>query len=160
MKKIIGLDLGTNSVGWAVINANDEGKYLSIEKANSRIIPMTADQMGKYESGNTESPTAERTSLRGVRRLIERFLLRRERMLRVLSHIDFLPIHYSSQIDRYGKFIDGTEPKLAWAKDNEGKSQFLFINSYNEMLEDFKKNSPGFAENYHLSHDWTLYYCK
>ena len=41
MKKIIGLDLGTNSVGWAVINANDEGKYLSIEKANSRIIPMT-----------------------------------------------------------------------------------------------------------------------
>ena len=160
MKKIIGLDLGTNSIGWAVINANDEGKYLSIEKANSRIIPMTADQMGKYESGNTESPTAERTSLRGVRRLIERFLLRRERMLRVLSHIDFLPIHYSSQIDRYGKFIDGTEPKLAWAKDNEGKSQFLFINSYNEMLEDFKKNSPGFAENNHLSHDWTLYYLR
>ena len=160
MKKIIGLDLGTNSIGWAVINANDEGKYLSIEKANSRIIPMTADQMGKYESGNTESPTAERTSLRGDRRLIERFLLRRERMLRVLSHIDFLPTHYSSQIDRYGKFIDGSEPKLAWTKDNEGKSQFLFINSYNEMLEDFKKNSPGFAENYHLSHDWTLYYLR
>ena len=26
MKKILGLDLGTNSIGWAVVNANDDGQ--------------------------------------------------------------------------------------------------------------------------------------
>ena len=44
MKKILGLDLGTNSIGWAVVNANDElDKVTGIVAAGSRIIPMTAD---------------------------------------------------------------------------------------------------------------------
>ena len=41
MKKILGLDLGTNSIGWAVVNADDDlNKVTSIEAAGSRIIPM------------------------------------------------------------------------------------------------------------------------
>lgn len=43
MKKIVGLDLGTNSIGWALINAyiNKEHLY-GIEACGSRIIPMDA----------------------------------------------------------------------------------------------------------------------
>jgi CRISPR-associated endonuclease Csn1 len=36
MKKILGLDLGTNSIGWALIDA-DEKNILGM---GSRIIPM------------------------------------------------------------------------------------------------------------------------
>lgn len=59
MKRILGLDLGTNSIGWAVINAQeDENKNLlleSIEAAGSRIIPMDAATLSDFNNGNTKS---------------------------------------------------------------------------------------------------------
>ena len=44
MKTILGLDLGTNSVGWAVINSviKEQAERIWIETAGSRIIPMDA----------------------------------------------------------------------------------------------------------------------
>ena len=94
MAKILGLDLGTNSIGWAVID-NDTKQ---INAAGTRIIPMDAGRLGDFEKGNSVSFTTERTQYRGARRLHERFLLRRERLLRVLTILDFLPQHYASQI--------------------------------------------------------------
>jgi CRISPR-associated endonuclease Csn1 len=87
MKRILGLDLGTNSIGWALIE-NDEvqksGKILGI---GSRIIPMDQNELDNFNKGNSVSQTAERTRLRMVRRLRERHLLRRERLHRVLKEI-------------------------------------------------------------------------
>ena len=51
MKKILGLDLGTNSIGWALIEADGH----KIIKAGSRIIPMDAATIGDYEKGNLKS---------------------------------------------------------------------------------------------------------
>lgn len=169
MKKILGLDLGTNSIGWAVVNAEekqreDETSYLQptgISAAGSRIIPMSADILGDFDKGNSVSQTAERTGYRGVRRLHERNLLRRERLLRVLSLMDFLPEHYASQINRYGKFINHSEPKLAWLKDETGKFSFIFEDSFNEMLADFAKNQPQVvADGKKVPYDWTIYYLR
>lgn len=80
MKKILGLDLGTNSIGWAVVNADEvnrenETSFLkpaSISAAGSRIIPMSADILGEFDKGNSVSQTATRTGLRGIRRLYNR----------------------------------------------------------------------------------------
>lgn len=157
MKKILGLDLGTNSIGWAVVNENTETEKLqSIEAAGSRIIPMDAAILGDFAKGNTKSSTSDRTNFRGVRRLHERYLLRRERLLRVLDVLDFLPKHYSEQIDKYGHFLNNAEPKLAW---NEG--QFLFMNSFNEMLADFANHQPELvADNKKVPLDWTIYYLR
>ena len=99
MKKILGLDLGTNSIGWAVVSADEQtredgSKFLKptgLCSAGSRIIPMSADILGDFDKGNSISQTAERTRLRMVRRLRERNLLRRERMLRTLKVMGFLP---------------------------------------------------------------------
>lgn len=165
MKKILGLDLGTNSVGWAVINSvvNDEGKeqLVNISSCGSRIIPMDAATLGDFDKGNSKSPVAERTRLRGVRRLLERSLLRRERLHRVLSVMGFLPEHYAAQLDRYGKFLPETEPKLGWYKDETGKYRFLFQDSFNEMLEDFHEHHPELvAEGKKIPYDWTIYYLR
>ena len=146
MKKILGLDLGTNSIGWAVVNAeeqiHEDGsknlKPTSISNAGSRIIPMSADILGDFDKGNTISQTAERTRLRMARRLHERALLRRERLLRVLNLMSFLPKHFSDKINRYGKFTDDSEPKIAWRKNADGKMEFIFQDAFQEMLEDFK----------------------
>ena len=114
MKHILGLDLGTNSIGWAVISSSfdettQKEQLKGIEAAGSRIIPMDAAQLGDFNKGNTVSQTANRTQFRGVRRLYERKKLRRERLHRILQLLGFLPKHYANQLDRYGKFIANSD---------------------------------------------------
>lgn len=157
MKKILGLDLGTNSIGWAVVNANDEGQAQGVLAAGSRIIPMDAALMGDFAKGNSISQTADRTKARMTRRLYERANLRRERLNRVLGVLNFLPEHYSKDLNRYGQIIKGLEPKIAWKKNDLGAYEFLFNESFNEMLEDFKQNQPQMTK---VPYDWTIYYLR
>jgi CRISPR-associated endonuclease Csn1 len=165
MKKILGLDLGTNSIGWALVELCIEEKIGKILGIGSRIIPMSQDVLGNFDVGNSLSQTAERTGYRGNRRLRERHLLRRERLHRVLNVLGFLPEHYANQIDfekRLGKFISETEPKLAY----NGK-EFIFKQSFNEMLEDVRKNNPEIlnkknkrGEDAKIPYDWTIYFLR
>ena len=167
MKKILGLDIGTNSVGWAIINRDSDGPQ-SIVNLGSRIIPMSQDVMDKFGKGQTVSSTAERTGYRGVRRIRERSLLRRERLHRVLHILGFLPKHYDQVIgwDRsdnrtYGKFLPGIEIKLSWVPTDSG-NQFLFMDSYLEMLKELKQEQPELFETSDTPApmDWTLYYLR
>jgi CRISPR-associated endonuclease Csn1 len=165
MKKILGLDLGTNSIGWALIQQNSEDKKGNILGAGSRILPMSQDILGKFDSGQSISQTAERTDFRGIRRLRERHLLRRERLHRVLNILGFLPVHYSKQIDfekRFGQFLPEKEPKLPYVYlEATQKTDFLFKNSFNEMLEDYAHHQPQLLENdKKIPYDWTIYYLR
>src|SRR5690606_9690867 len=100
MKRILGLDLGTNSIGWALIEQDFDNRRGSILGLGSRIIPMSQDILDNFGAGKpSKTQTSERTGYRSVRRLRERHLLRRERLHRVLNILNFLPKHYSSQID-------------------------------------------------------------
>ena len=75
-KHILGLDLGTNSIGWAVVKSNDtetqQCVLSGIVDAGSRIIPMDAAMQSDFAKGNTISQTKDRTQYRGTRRLRER----------------------------------------------------------------------------------------
>lgn len=164
-KKILGLDLGTNSIGWAIINAlideNNKEHLENISCTGSRIIPMDAAVLGDFDRGNTISQTAERRNHRSIRALYARSQQRRERLHRILDILGFLPAHYSQQIDRYGKFIANLEPKLPWIKDEEGKWTFIFQDSFNEMLADFHHNQPEMvAKGQKVPYDWTIYYLR
>lgn len=165
MKNIIGLDLGTNSIGWSVIQEKQTETEISqkqIIASGSRIIPMDAAQLSDFAKGNTKSQTNDRTKYRGTRRLRERSLLRRERLFRVLDIMDFLPQHFSESLTRYGKFKNADdEPKLAWRKDSDGNAEFLFKDSFNEMLDDFKNFHPELvADGLKVPYDWTMYYLR
>lgn len=160
MSKILGLDLGTNSIGWALI---DDSKH-KIINAGSRIIPMDAATLGDYETGNLKSPASERTDFRGIRRLYERAKLRRERLLRVLHVMGFLPKHFDEQIDfadHLGQFKNHGEPLLPYRKDDQGKNEFIFKNSFNEMIAEFRENNNGkvYADKL-IPYDWTIYYLR
>jgi len=160
MVKILGLDLGTNSIGWALVETDENNNPCKIEGIGSRIIPMSQDILDTFSGGKPlETQTAARTSYRGVRRLRERHLLRRERLLRVLNVLGFLPNHYSEQIDfekRLGQFFEEKEPKLAWKEDENGKFDFLFQKSFLEMAEEFKAN----GQETKIPYDWTIYYLR
>ena len=49
MRKILGLDLGTNSIGWAVVNeAENENETSSIVKLGVRVNPLRVDESTKF----------------------------------------------------------------------------------------------------------------
>ena len=172
-KPVLGLDIGTNSIGWALVQNDFEKKEGNILGMGVRIIPMSQDILGEFDKGNSVSQTAERTAKRSARRLRERHLLRRERLHRVLNVLKFLPEHYASEIDftdRLGKFIGEAEPKLAYRKVwNEEKQkhvyEFIFRKTFEEMLEDFRVHQPGILTNEKgeaksIPYDWTIYYLR
>ena len=165
MKRILGLDLGTNSIGWALIEQNFEEKQGKILGLGSRIIPMDQGSLGEFERGNSISQTAERTGFRGVRRLRERHLLRRERLHSVLNILGFLPKHYAECLDfekHFGQFINDSEPKLVYRfNDETGKTEFLFQKSFDEMLSEFSKEQPLLVANgKKVPYDWTIFYLR
>ena len=66
MKKILGLDLGTTSIGWALVNESEKEKS-SIDKVGVRIIPLTTDEESDFQKGRSTTLNANRTSKRGTR---------------------------------------------------------------------------------------------
>jgi len=159
MKRILGLDLGTNSIGWALVNSNFDKKEGSIKGIGTRIIPMGQDVLGKFDAGVSISQTADRTNYRGIRRLYQRDNLRRDRINRVLNVLGFLPPHYADQIDFekfFGQFKKGKEPKLVYRKDDEGNYHFIFQESFNEMVAEFKSS----GQDIKIPYDWTIYYLR
>lgn len=50
MKVVVGIDVGTNSIGWAIL-INDEKGVCFIDQAGSRIIPMDATVLGNFDKG-------------------------------------------------------------------------------------------------------------
>lgn len=169
MNHILGLDLGTNSIGWCVVSKDNEDRVRKIEGLGSRIIPMSQDILGNFAVGNSVSQTAERTAFRSVRRLRERHLLRRERLLRILHLTGFLPAHYDASIGwdkadyrTFAKFKNVmAEPKIAWKKDEQGNWTFIFEDAFKEMMSDFMREQPGLvAEHKKVPYDWTIYYLR
>ena len=137
--KALGIVLGVNTIGWAVVEENH------ITAAGCRIIPMGADAISDFLKD--KAPVNQRAEYRRNRHRRERQLMRRERLLKELKAKDFLPPHFAQQIDEYGHFLNDNEPKLAW--DN---GTFIFKEAYNEMLA----NAGGAI----ASHDQTIHYLR
>lgn len=86
MKRILGLDLGTNSIGWALVNeAEHENEKSSIVKLGVRVNPLTVDELSNFEKGKSITTNAERTLKRSMRRNLQRYKLRKEFLIRVLK---------------------------------------------------------------------------
>ena len=113
MKKILGLDLGTNSIGWAVVNeAEKEGEKSSIMKLGVRVInydnfvnaktgkEVKGDPADYFRGGKGVSPNAARTSKRSARRNLQRYKLRRENLIEILKENKF--ISDDSILSEYG----------------------------------------------------------
>ena len=63
MKKILGLDLGSTSIGWALVNeAENEDERSVIVKLGVRVIPLTTDEQGNFEKGKAITTNQDRTS--------------------------------------------------------------------------------------------------
>ncbi len=91
MKKILGLDLGTTSIGWSFIHeAENDTELSSIINTGVRIVPLTTDEEADFKKGNTISINADRTLKRGARRGLQRFKQRRNALLDIFKNLKFI----------------------------------------------------------------------
>ena len=84
MKKILGLDLGTTSIGWAFVN-EDDNENSTIKKIGVRVNPLTTDEQTNFEKGKGVSSNADRTLKRGARRNLDRYKQRRSNLIDALK---------------------------------------------------------------------------
>ncbi|HIR94717.1 MAG TPA: type II CRISPR RNA-guided endonuclease Cas9, partial [Candidatus Coprenecus stercorigallinarum] len=82
MKKILGLDLGVSSIGWALVNeAENQVEKSSIIRLGVRVNPLTVDEKGNFETGKSITTNADRTLKRSMRRNLQRYKLRRAALI-------------------------------------------------------------------------------
>lgn len=84
MKKILGLDLGTNSIGWAYVIEGETQNESEIKQIGVRENPLTVDEQTNFEKGKPLTTNADRTLKRGARRNLDRYQLRREELKNIL----------------------------------------------------------------------------
>ncbi|MEW5799344.1 MAG: type II CRISPR RNA-guided endonuclease Cas9 [Bacteroidota bacterium] len=185
MKNVLGLDIGTSSIGAALLKLPEEfedyGKEGKIEWLTSRIVPFDTDYTkafseGKNGSPQVKTPAANRRQKRGSRRLKHRYKLRRTRLIRVFKTLgwlpnDFLldnPKHVKERIADKGNFSFRISDDIPIS--DESYREFYREFGYNEnelkkIIEEihFRRNSKGkkkYSEIKLLPEDWVVYYLR
>ncbi|HRD54436.1 MAG TPA: hypothetical protein PKY96_17480, partial [Flavobacteriales bacterium] len=80
MATTLGLDIGTNSIGWCLV---EDGK--KIIGMGSRIFPVGVKEDSYAKSGTEESRNAARRTARGIRRGYDRYKQRRAKLEALLT---------------------------------------------------------------------------
>lgn len=113
-KLVFGLDLGSNSIGWAVVHEGtdplkDPSKVISLGVRTIHFDTFVkSDDGGEvkgdpadfFNAGKGVSPNASRTIKRGMRRKLQRYKLRRKNLLEILRKASF--IHDESILSENG----------------------------------------------------------
>src|ERR1700712_1997599 len=117
MKKVLGLDIGTNSIGWALVNEpQTAGEIYSIAGIGVRIIPLSSDENDEFTRGNAMSKNAGRTLKRGARRNLQRYKLRRQQLNTVFKLLDMMPdkaLFELNALSLYGLRAKGVNEQLS-----------------------------------------------
>ncbi|HUU84797.1 MAG TPA: type II CRISPR RNA-guided endonuclease Cas9 [Phycisphaerae bacterium] len=123
---VLGIDLGSHSLGWAVLTLDEQGQRRGIRDAGVRTfqagVEASYDQMIQ---GKQKSKAANRRSKRGPRRQIWRRAWRRYKLLKclithgLLRDLGSLDIRKPADQDRFLKSIDqDLRQRLRPAKDD------------------------------------------
>ena len=93
MKKILGLDLGSASIGWALITEDKENGITNYEISGigSRIIPYEGTEGKDFAKGTGESRNSSRTKARRARKGYDRYQLRRRFLVETLIKNKMFP---------------------------------------------------------------------
>lgn len=95
MKRVLGLDLGSASIGWAIVEEHSKEVISEASNASkdkivaigSRIIPLSTDESTQFSKGQALTKNADRTAKRTQRKGYDRYQLRRALLLEKLSQL-------------------------------------------------------------------------
>lgn len=115
MERILGIDTGTNSLGWAIIDKEEDGTKLVAKGTN------IFSEGVKIEKGIESSKAAERTEHRSVRKHYWRRKIRKIRLLAILSNNHLCPplSHSSLRAWRLKKVYPNDELFMEWQRTDD-----------------------------------------
>lgn len=108
----LGLDLGTNSIGWCLFDLDDQGNPCGVKDIGVRIFPD-----GRNPKDKTSNAATRRVA-RGMRRNRDRYLKRRKRLMTKLVEHGLMPADESERkalesLDPYELRARGLDEALA-----------------------------------------------
>ena len=137
MKRILGLDLGTTSIGWAYVHLNESNPTQSKVKTGVRITPITTVERDEFKSGQAISTTANRTQKRGARKNLDRYQLRRKRLREIINKKGWLSESES---------IHFAETDQIWSVRSRAASEKIDLSEFARVLFHLNKKR-GFKSN-------------
>ena len=151
MKKIIGLDLGTNSIGWAIVRHNDDLTYTLLDKG----VNIFQDGVAHDKSG--EKPAVqERTAARASRRHYFRRRLRKIRLLKILVEQKMCPYISDEDLENWKlhKQYPLSDDFMAWQKTDEDTDKNPYHDRFRCLTEvlDMNKQSDRYSLGRALYH--------
>ena len=91
MKLIFGFDLGSTSIGWAVVQEKGNDTEASrILKLGVRVNPLTTDEKTNFEKGKPITTNANRRLAHGMRLNLSRYKQRRKELIKSLIRFKFI----------------------------------------------------------------------
>jgi len=146
MDKILGLDLGTNSIGWGIVERDEiSGQYTLIDKG------VDIFQEGvKIEKGIESSKAAERTEFRSARKRLYRRRLRKIETLRILSENGMCPALTKEQLLlwRYKDKYPATEEFIKWLRTDDNSDKNPYCDRHAALHQ--KLNPDNISDRYRL----------
>lgn len=164
MKKILGLDIGTTSIGWAIVEVKDKknvtektGEVPETDINNERIgilkngvgvriIAQDTERFDRGETlndpkGNTLTPASTRRKYRGSRKVKGRYKLRRSKLLSVLDAAGMKPE------GSYIFYIENEGSKGKWIPDNSSQGDLYTKHKKFNLTGDGKKQRTKRTED-------------
>lgn len=124
-KRILGLDTGTNSLGWAVVDKFDDGTYALVRRG-----VLLFQEGVKIEKGIESSKASERTSHRALRKQYFRRRLRKIEVLKVLVEHNLCPYISDEALHEWHvrKVYPKSDDFMLWQRtnDNERKNPYYY----------------------------------
>ncbi|HVY73937.1 MAG TPA: hypothetical protein VG890_03850, partial [Puia sp.] len=108
-KHIIGLDIGTNSLGWCLIKEYENSR-IEIVKTGVHIFPIGTIVDDKSNKEKTKNE--QRRGYRGASRMRYRFKLRRKNLKVILEKLQMLPDYSKYQNAKSAKEAIGQSYEL------------------------------------------------
>lgn len=139
MTKILGLDLGTNSIGWAVVDKENN----KIDNCGVRIFPEGVVNMNEGEE-REKSKNALRRENRQTRRQVARRRMRKIKLLELLIEQDMCPLtyeqlmvwkHWDKTQKSEGRHFPQTKEFIEWLKLNPYELRYKGINGELTRIE-------------------------
>ncbi|AJW62371.1 CRISPR-associated endonuclease Cas9/Csn1 [Elizabethkingia miricola] len=91
MKNVLGLDLGTNSIGWALIEVDENNLPIRIIAMGSRIIPLSTSDKEEFQRGLSITKNQSRTVSRTQRKGYDRKQLKKSDLKKILNKYNIFP---------------------------------------------------------------------
>lgn len=145
MDKVIGLDLGTNSIGWAIVCRNDDLSYSLLDKGVNIFQAGVA-----YDKSGEKPAVQERTAARASRRLYSRRRLRKIQLLKILVAQRMCPYISDEELNnwKFHKKYPVSDDFMFWQKTDETTGKNPYHDRYRCLTEALDLNCQ--ADRYSL----------